>query len=78
MGTPGINGKTYVVKHYVPEIKKLHAAAGKFAKQNSYANVWVKYGRVYERKTDNATPIQLKSIDCLNNIDEVLLKFVLR
>lgn len=68
LGIPGNERRIYVVEHYPPEVKKLHAAARKIAKEKSYAYVWVKHGRVYVRKTDNATPIQLKSIDCLNNL----------
>lgn len=69
LGIPGNFCKVYVVEHHAPEIKKLHAAARKFAKQKSYAYVWVKHGRVFLRKAENATPIIIKSIECLNNLD---------
>lgn len=69
IGMPGETHKIYVTEHNSPDCKMLHAATRKFAREKSYKYVWVKYGRVYIRKDDNANSIFIKNIDSLNNLN---------
>ncbi|CAG5020916.1 unnamed protein product [Parnassius apollo] len=53
LGIEGEYRAIYVNEHLSSTTKKLYAEARKFAKDNSYKYVWVKYERVYMRKNDN-------------------------
>lgn len=53
-------GPIFVTEHLSPENKALHAATRKFAKENSYAYVWVKNGLIYLRKDDKSGAINVK------------------
>ncbi|KAL4719214.1 hypothetical protein ACJJTC_017463 [Scirpophaga incertulas] len=67
----GIQGERclmYVTEHLSPETKQLHAAARLAARNLSYKYVWVKYGRVYIRKSDDSPAIHVKNLDFLRNI----------
>lgn len=58
----------YVTEHLSPECKSLHAAARQRAKEINFKYVWVKYGRVYMRKTDRDDHIYVKNVDILNKL----------
>ena len=64
----GPKSNIYVVEHLSPELKKLHAATRKAASAGSYKYVWVKNGRIYVRKADDSSHIQIKTEDCLKKI----------
>ncbi|KOB52155.1 Zinc finger DNA binding protein [Operophtera brumata] len=60
--------RVYVVEHISPESKQIHAASRKFARDNSYKYVWVKYGQVFLRKDDNSNAVRVKSCDYLKSL----------
>lgn len=60
--------RVYVVEHISPESKQIHAASRKFARDNSYKYVWVKYGQVFLRKDDNSNAVRVKSCDFLKSL----------
>lgn len=68
LGIEGEKNRIYVVEHLSPVTKELHAAARKFAKEASYKYIWVKYDRVYLRKSDNNPAIHVKDLSYLKNL----------
>lgn len=65
LGIPGEKNKIYVVEHLSPETKELYAVTRRTAREQSYKYVWVKYGRIYVRKTDDCAPIHITDKNCL-------------
>lgn len=68
IGFEGENRRIYFSEHLSPEMKRVHAAARKYAKENNYLYVWVKFGQVYLRKNESSTAVRVKNIDCLKNL----------
>lgn len=68
IGFEGENRRIYFSEHLSPEMKRVHGAARKFAKENNYLYVWVKFGQVYLRKNESSTAVRVKNIDCLKNL----------
>lgn len=68
IGYSGDKRSIYIVEHLSPECKEIHAAARKWAKENFYKYVWVKYGRVYVRESDTAPAILIKDLSVLNKL----------
>ncbi|KAI5646062.1 hypothetical protein NE865_01955 [Phthorimaea operculella] len=66
LGIPGESQRIYVSEHLSRQCKELHAAARRYAKENSYTYCWVKFGRVYLRKEDNSPAIHVKNLDFLH------------
>lgn len=58
----------YIVEHLTSENKALHAAARSKAKELKYRFVWVRDGRIYMRKSEEASYVHVRSIDTLNNL----------
>lgn len=59
----------FVTEHLPSEIKSLQAKARQFSKKNGFKYTWVRYGRVFIRKTDGSKPILIKNeifLDTLN------------
>lgn len=65
LGITGEKNKIYVVEHLSPETKELYAVTRRTAREQSYKYVWVKYGRIYARKTDDCAPIHITDKNCL-------------
>ena len=59
--------KIYMVEHSSPEVKKLHADTREKLR-HSYKFIWIKYGRVYARKTEGSTLIHIADHSVLNNL----------
>lgn len=68
----GIGGQkkspVYVSEHLTPELKSLHAAARRVARQLNYKFVWVRDGKVYVRKSDSSGYIHVRSEDTLKSL----------
>lgn len=58
----------YVVENLTAENKSLHAAARIKAKELSYKYVWVRNGRIFMRKSDNAKFVLVKDTLTLQNL----------
>ncbi|KAI5644155.1 hypothetical protein NE865_03808 [Phthorimaea operculella] len=59
----------YIVEHLSQDMKKLYAETRKIAKkQLSYSYVWVKYGRIYVRKSDDCAAILIKTHNDLTKL----------
>ncbi|KAJ2951385.1 hypothetical protein O0L34_g13526 [Tuta absoluta] len=60
----------YIVEHLSQDVKKLYAETRKIAKKElSYNYVWVKYGRIYVRKSDDCVAIQIKTHSDLSKLE---------
>ncbi|XP_060810014.1 uncharacterized protein LOC132904106 [Amyelois transitella] len=68
LGISGDSQRVYVTEHLSPDCKLLHAATRKFAKENEYKYVWVKYGRIYIRKDDSANSVLIKGLNTLEKL----------
>ncbi|CAB3231634.1 unnamed protein product [Arctia plantaginis] len=68
VGITSKNCNIYVSEHLSPECKALHAATRKKAKEINYKFVWVKFGRVYVRKTERTDHIHIKNMDSLDKL----------
>lgn len=68
IGFEGENRRIYFSEHLSPEMKRVHAAARKFAKDNKYLYVWVKFGQVYLRKSESSSALRVKNIDFLKSL----------
>lgn len=68
LGLPLERGPIYVNEHLSPDCKALHAATRAAAKNKKYKYVWVRYGRIYVRKDDNAGCILIKTKACLDKL----------
>lgn len=65
----GEKQRIFVTEHLSSEVKELHSAARKTAKERGYKFVWIKYGRIYVRKSDDdSTPILIKEHSCLSKL----------
>lgn len=67
--THGIS-RIYVAEHLSPEIKSLHAETRKVAQTKNFKYVWVRYGKIYIRKDDSSSAVQVKNADQLKKITE--------
>lgn len=69
VGVPGgENCPIFVSEHLSKDIKELHAAARRAAKDKAFKYVWVKYGRVYLRKDDNSPSVHIKDKSSLDKL----------
>ncbi|XP_064292016.1 uncharacterized protein LOC135309711 [Plodia interpunctella] len=68
IGIQGERSNIYLAEHLSSEAKELYAAARKFKRDNQYQFVWVKYGRVYLRKSEECPAIYVKNLDFLNKL----------
>ncbi|XP_048489186.1 uncharacterized protein LOC125491396 [Plutella xylostella] len=57
---PGEKQLIYVGEHLPPSAKELHSVARRFAKDNHYKFVWVKFGKIYLRKDEKSPPLLIK------------------
>jgi hypothetical protein len=64
----GSADRIYVAEHLSPEMKKLHAETRKFAQDNNYKFVWIRFGKIYIRKDDISSAVQIRSSDFLKKI----------
>lgn len=58
----------YITEHLSPETKMLLAATRRKAKELKYKFVWVRDGRIFVRKTENAKYIQVRNHDTIMNL----------
>lgn len=68
LGIAGRKSPIYVSEHLSPAAKKLHAEARIAAKAKSYRFVWVRYGRIYVRKNEEADLIHIRNPSDLNRL----------
>lgn len=61
----GRNDRIYLSEHLSPDQKQLHASARKFAKENNYKYVWVRYGQINLRKDDTSKVFHVKNEESL-------------
>ncbi|KAL0840797.1 hypothetical protein ABMA28_014608 [Loxostege sticticalis] len=64
--------RIYVAEHLSPEMKTLHAESRKFAQNNNYKYVWVRFGKIFIRKDDTSTAMQIKNSDFLKKLSNPL------
>lgn len=68
----GIGGSkktaVYVAEHLTPDIKALHAATRRKAKELNYKFVWVRDSKVFVRKTESSSYTLIKSKEALNSL----------
>lgn len=67
-GLAGNKTPVYVVEHLSPSNKALHAATRLKAKEKGYKYVWVRGGRIFVKKTDDADHVLIKNQDTLNKL----------
>lgn len=60
--------RIYVTEHISPQCKALYAETRKIAKQKNYQFVWVKFGRIFVRKNEESSSINIKHLDCLKKL----------
>lgn len=58
----------FITEHLSPYNKELHAAARSKAKAKGYKFVWIRSGKIYIRKNEDAAYIVVKDMSSLNNI----------
>lgn len=68
LGLPGNITPVFVTEHLSPANKVLHAAARRAAKDKGYKYVWIRSGKIFLRKSDDAEFILVKNMDMLNSI----------
>lgn len=68
LGFANVGSPVFVVEHLSPANKKLHAATRHAAKGKGYKHIWVKFGKVFVRKTDGSDIIYIKNLDCLKRL----------
>ncbi|CAG5019812.1 unnamed protein product [Parnassius apollo] len=71
LGIEGESPAIYVTEHLSSTTKKLYAEAKKFAKDNLYKYVWVKYERMCMRKNDNESVLLIRD---LSNFEKLEVK----
>lgn len=67
---PTLASKIYVAEHLSPELKILHAETRKMAGSNNFKYVWVRFGKIYVRKDDSSSAINIKNQDSLKKLFE--------
>lgn len=69
LGLPSTSAcRIYVAEHLSPELKMLHAETRKIAVSNNFKYVWVRYGKIYVRKDDSSSAINIKNQDSLKKL----------
>lgn len=68
LGFLNCNGPIYVAEHLSPTIKALHAATRLKAKERGYRYTWVRNGRIFVRKSDDAEHIFIRNLDTLKKL----------
>lgn len=68
LGMTGNRTPIFIAEHLSPTNKALHAAARKRAKDTGYKFVWIRNGRVFMRKSDEANYVLVKNMDMLKSI----------
>lgn len=68
LGYGGKKSPVYVSEHLSPYNKALHASARKAAHDRGYKYVWIRNGRIFVRKDDNAPAKLIKCHDTLTNL----------
>lgn len=68
LGIDGLKGSIFLVEHLSQETKELHTATRNAAKKLSFKYVWVTHGRVYLRKDEDSSQIQIKNISDLDKL----------
>lgn len=68
LGLGGTKTPVYVTEHLTPANKKLHAAARSVAKAKGYEYVWIRNGRIFIRKNNEASPLLVKSEEFLKTL----------
>ncbi|XP_069362737.1 uncharacterized protein [Maniola hyperantus] len=68
----GFAGQTipiYIMEHLSPKNKKLHAATRLAAKEKKYEFVWIRNGRIFVRKNNEAAALWIKNTETLNGLN---------
>lgn len=68
VGITDVKTRIYVSEHLSPETKQLYAAARRFKKDNNYRFVWVRFGQIYLRKSDESKPVHVKNQAVLDGL----------
>lgn len=68
IGASGHKQPIYIMEHLTPAGKALHAATRVRAKENGYKHVWIRNGKIFVRKSDNASLILIKHTSCLDKL----------
>lgn len=71
LGIAGNKSSIFVSEHLSPSAKKLHAAVRKAARQNGFKFVWVRNGRIFVRKHENADSNLIRNFDVMDKIFEI-------
>ncbi|XP_028173167.1 uncharacterized protein LOC114362097 [Ostrinia furnacalis] len=69
LGITGDACKIYVNEHLSPELKSLHAATRKVARDHNYKYVWIKYSQIYVRKDDSSGALLVNNTESLSKIN---------
>jgi hypothetical protein len=65
LGMNGADRRIYVAEHLSPELKALHAESRKFAADNNFKFVWIRFGKIYIRKDESSNAINVRNSDVL-------------
>lgn len=65
LGISGDRQPVFVSEHLSPNNKSLHAATRIKAREVGYKFVWVRDGRIYTRKHESASALQIRNMDSL-------------
>lgn len=68
LGYSGPTTPIYVMEHLSPQNKSLHAAARQAAKDKKYKYVWVRGGKIFMRKNDDAGYIYIRDSNVLSSL----------
>ncbi|KAL4703104.1 hypothetical protein ACJJTC_018141 [Scirpophaga incertulas] len=68
LGYGGQKLPIYVSEHLSPYNKALHASTRKVAREKAYKFVWIRNGRIFVRKDDQASAKLIKCYDSLSNL----------
>ncbi|XP_047020592.1 uncharacterized protein LOC135117403 [Helicoverpa armigera] len=68
LGIGGSKTPVYVTEHLSASNKSLHAATRIRAREVGYKYVWVRSGRIYVKKDDNAEHFHIKNSDTLSKL----------
>ncbi|KAI8426450.1 hypothetical protein MSG28_005277 [Choristoneura fumiferana] len=66
LGIAGRKSPVFVSEHLSPAVKRLHAETRIAGKAKSYKFVWVRYGRIYVRKNEEASLLHIRNSSDLN------------
>lgn len=68
MGFSGRISPIFLVEHLLPTNKALHAEMRIRAKEINYKYVWVRSGKIFVRKSNQAQYMLIKNRECLNKM----------